>query len=275
MSLQTTERASSATLLIVDDDQSARDGLRTIFETAGHRAIAVSDAPAALQLLRRQPCDLVMVDVTLPEVDGLALCRLVRAQPGLKQLPVVVFSADDSERRKVEAFDAGADDYIVKPSTPGELLSRVNSHLSNAQRESELRGNNRELGFLVDLGHGLLRTLLPEQVARRVAGAIFEGTNAAQTACAIRNNGKGLAVCVFDREGSAGSSTLIQQKRLEKWLSSARSQSAVRITNRKEFLFRDVKHQVEYLAPIGFGEKNSGALVVAFSELEDCTDVEC
>ena len=192
MSLQTTERASSATLLIVDDDQAARDGLRSIFETAGHRAIAVSDAPAALQLLRRQPCDLVMVDVTLPEVDGLALCRLVRAQPELKQLPVVVFSADNSESRKIEAFDAGADDYIVKPSTPGELLSRVNSHLSNAQRESELRGNNRELGFLVDLGHGLLRTLLPEQVARRVAGAIFEGTNAAQTACAIRNNGRGL-----------------------------------------------------------------------------------
>src|SRR5256886_9985808 len=108
MSLQTTEGASSATLLIVDDDQSARDGLRNIFETAGPRAIAVSDAPAALQLLRRQPCHLVMVDVTLPEVHGLALCRLVRAQPGLKHVPVVVFSADDSERRKIEAFDAGA-----------------------------------------------------------------------------------------------------------------------------------------------------------------------
>src|SRR5438067_9915749 len=133
MSLQTTERALSGTLLIVDDDESARNGLRSIFEMAGHRAIAVSDAPAALQLLRRQPCDLVMVDVTLPEVDGLALCRLVRAQPELKQLPVVVFSADDSESRKIEAFDAGADDYIVKPSTPGELLSPLTSHLSNAQ----------------------------------------------------------------------------------------------------------------------------------------------
>src|ERR1051326_6353386 len=172
MSLQTTERFSRATWLTVDDDEAARDGLRSIVETAGHRAIAVGDAPAALQLLRKQPCDLVMVDVTLPEVDGLALCRLVRAQPGLKQLPVVVFSADDSERRKVEAFDAGADDYIVKPSTPGELLSRVNSHLGSAQRESDLLGTNRELGFLADLGDGLLRTLHPEEVARRVAREI-------------------------------------------------------------------------------------------------------
>jgi len=119
----------------------------------------------------------------------------------MKQLPLVVFSANDSEGRKVEAFTAGADDYIVKPSTPGELLSRVNSHLNFAQRESDLIGTNRELSFLADLGRGLLRTIVPEQVARRVAGAIYEATNASQSACAIQNNGHGLAVCVFDREG--------------------------------------------------------------------------
>ncbi len=269
-----TEASAGATLLIVDDDQSARDGLRSIFETAGHNTIAVADAPAALRLLRKRTCDLVLFDVELPDVDGLALCRLLRAQPALKQLPLVVFSANDSEGRKVEAFTAGADDYIVKPSSPGELLSRINSHLNVAQRESDLRGSNRELSFLADFGRGLLRTLEPEQVARRVAGAIFEGTNAAQTACAIRNNGKGLAVCVFDREGSAGSSSLINLQRLEKWLQSSRSANAVRITNRKEFLFRERRHACEYLVPIGFGEKNSGALVVAFADHADATETE-
>jgi two-component system NtrC family sensor kinase len=275
MPLSSIELNPPATLLIVDDDSSAREGLRSIFETAGHKTITVNNAPAALRLLREQSCDLVMLDVELPEVDGLSLCRLVRAQPGLKQLPLVVFSANDSEVRKVAAFTAGADDYIVKPCSPGELLSRVNSHLGMAQRESELRGNNRELSFLADLGRGLLRTLEPEQVARRVAGAIFEGTNAAMTACAIRNSGKGLAVCVFDQEGRAGSSTLIHQKRLEKWLLSSRSQGALRITSSKEFLFRDSGHSVEYLVPIGFGEKNAGALLVAFRELEDSTEAEC
>src|SRR6267378_1206392 len=96
---------------------------------------------------------------------------LLRAQPAMQQLPVIVFSADDSENKKVEAFAAGADDYIVKPSTTGELLSRVNSHLNYAQRDWELIGSNRELSFLADLGRGLLQTLVPEQVARRVAGA--------------------------------------------------------------------------------------------------------
>ena len=138
---------NSATLLVVDDDAGAREGLRSVFESAGHRTLTVADAPAALRLLKKESCDLVMLDVELPEVDGLSLCRLLRAQPAMRQLPVLVFSANDSELKKVEAFSAGVDDYIVKPSTPGELISRVNSHLNFAQRESDLIGSNRELRF--------------------------------------------------------------------------------------------------------------------------------
>jgi two-component system NtrC family sensor kinase len=275
MQVSPTPQPPGATLLIVDDDRSAREGLRTIFESGGHRTISAADAPAALSLLHKQTCDLVVLDVDLPEVDGLALCRLLRAQPALTQLPVVVFSADDSEHRKVEAFTAGADDYIVKPSTPGELLSRVNSHLNYAQRESELVGSNRELSFLADLGRGLLRTIVPEQVASRVAGAIYEGTNASQSACAVNNNGKGLAVCVFDREGSAGSSDLINMDRLERWLASSRPKSPAWLTNTREFLLRDAKHETEYLVPIRSGDKIFGAIVVAFATAADCTEAEC
>ncbi|PYS78222.1 MAG: hypothetical protein DMF70_15180, partial [Acidobacteria bacterium] len=264
---------NSATLLIVDDDLSARHELRSVFEGAGHRTITAADAPSALRLLHRESCDLVMLDVTLPEVDGLALCRLLRAQPAMQQLPVIVFSADDSENKKVEAFAAGADDYIVKPSTPGELLSRVNSHLNYAQREWELIGSNRELQFLADLGRGLLQTLVPEQVARRVAGATYEGTNAALCACAVKNRGNGLAICVFDQEGSAESSALINLDRLERWLAVSDSPSL--LTNHREFLLRDRQHQTEYVAPIRFGERSLGALVVAFGAAEDCSKDSC
>jgi two-component system NtrC family sensor kinase len=274
MSVSPTPQTTRATLLIVDDDRSAREGLRSLFENAGHTTIGVADAPSALRLLHKQMCDLVVLDVELPEVDGLALCRLLRAQPAMTNLPVVVFSADDSEGRKVEAFTAGADDYIVKPSTPGELVSRVNSHLNFAQRESELMGSNRELSFLADLGRGLLRAIVPEQVARRVAGAIYEGTNAAQSVCAVKNNGHGLAVCVFDREGSAGSSALIKMDRLERWLASSRANAPAWLTNNREFLFRDAQHETEYLVPIRFGEEVFGAMVVAFAAAEDCTEDE-
>ena len=275
MSVFLNQPTTGATLLIVDDDASAREGLRSVFESAGHRTIAASDAPSALRLLHKQPCDLVMLDVELPEIDGLAFCRLLRAQPAMQKLPVVVFSGNDSEIRKVEAFNAGVDDYIVKPSTPGELLSRITSHLNIAQRESELLGSNRELSFLADLGRGLLRTLYPEQVAQRVAGSIFEGTNAALSACAVKNNGHGLAVCVFDREGSAENGDLINLGRLEKWLAAAGSAKPASLTHQREFLLRDEQHEIEYLAPILFGGEVFGALVVAFSVAKDCTADEC
>ncbi|MFS8085392.1 MAG: two-component system sensor histidine kinase NtrB, partial [Acidobacteriota bacterium] len=125
------------------------------------------------------------------------------------------------------------------------------------------------------LGRGLLRTLYPEQVARRVAGSIFEGTNAVLSACAVKNNGHGLAVCVFDREGSAENSGLLETERLEKWLASAGSAKPTAFTDRRKFLLNDAQHEIEYLAPIRFGEKNFGALVVAFSVAKDCTPDEC
>lgn len=258
-----------ATLLVIDDDSSARESLRGIFEGVGHRTIAVPDAPAALRVLKKDRCDLVMLDLELPEVDGVSLCRLLRAQPSLRQLPVLIFSATDNEQRKVEAFSAGADDYIVKPSTPGELISRVNSHLGFAQRESELADSNQELRFLADLGRGLLKTLEPDQVARRVAGATFEGVNAALCACAVKNNGYGYAVCAFDREGNAEGSSRVDLPRLEAWLNSSRSSAPALLTNKREFVLVDGERTTEYVSPIRFGGKTLGALVVAFDRGED------
>src|SRR5438105_12350607 len=201
--------ASNATLLIVDDEASVRRRLRQVFEGAGHRVLVAPDAPKALSLLHKEHCDLVMLDIEMPGVDGLALCRLLRAQAATKQLPVVIFSAKDDENRKVEAFAAGADDYIVKPSTPREILTRVSAHLETAQREWALVGSNLELRFLADLGKGLLRALDTEQIVRHVAGATFEGTGATLCAVAVYNNQEQLAVCAFDREGSAEDISLI------------------------------------------------------------------
>ncbi|MEP6705992.1 MAG: response regulator [Pyrinomonadaceae bacterium] len=269
-----TPNPSGATLLIVDDDAGTRQTLRRIFEDAGHRTITATNAPTALRLLHKERCDLVILDIELPGVDGFALCRLLRAQPEMKQLPVVVFSASDAETRKVEAFAAGADDYITKPSTPPELLSRVNAHLNAAQREWALMGSNRELRFLADLGRGLLRALEPGQVVRRVAGATYEAIGTSLCAAIVETEGK-TAVCVFDREGSAEGLPLIHEKRYTIWLASAAAAVAARIVERNEFLLLDDAHAVEYVVPIRFGGRTKGALIVAFDSPEDCGETEC
>ena len=158
------------TLLIVHNEIAARAKLRDVFEDSGYRALMVSDAPSAWRTLHREQCDLILVDLEIPGVDGLALCRLLRAQQATRKLPVIALSDSGVETRKEEAFAAGVNDFITKTSSAGELVSRVASQLLAAQREWELIGSNRDLRFLADLGRGLLRALEPEQLVRRLAG---------------------------------------------------------------------------------------------------------
>ena len=264
-----TKVQTNATLLIVDDEPSVRRRLRQIFEGAGHRTIVASDAPKALSLLHREHRDLVLLDVEMPGVDGLALCRLLRANNATKQMPIVIFSARDDENRKVEAFAAGADDYIVKPSTPLEILTRVSAHLETAQREWALVGSNLELRFLADLGRGLLRALDPEQVVRHVAGATFEGTGAALCAAAVYSNQEQLAVCAFDREGSAEDDSLLHMDRLMTWLSSTASSTSALFDDPANFFLRDDEHSVEYAAPLRFGGRTKGIIVAGFDHASD------
>ena len=267
----------SAAVLVVDEDGSAREHLRSIFEAAGYRALSAEDTTAALRLLQKTPCDLIVIDVALPDVDGLALCRLLRAQLATSKLPIIIISNDETESRKLEAFAAGADDYIVKSSPDAEILSRSTAHLRAAQREWALLGSNRELTFLADLGRGLLRTLDPDQLVRRVAGSTYEGTSATVCAAYLSVTDTTEAVCVFDREGSAEGASLLRVNRLRSWLNGSTSSTLAPLLIEKvnEFLLHDEGHAVEYAAPLRFGGRAKGALIVGFDKREDCDDTVC
>ena len=264
----------SATLLIVDDDAVTRDRLREIFETAQYRVVTATEAASALRVLKGVRCDLVALDLEMPGVDGLALCKLLRAQPTTSKLPIIALSESDDEARKVQAFTAGADDYITKPSTPGELLSRVSLHVRTSQREWALIGSNRELRFLSDIGRGLLRALEPEQLVRRVAGATYEAIEASLCSAYVTVGRDKDALCVFDREGAADDQSLLKIEELKEWLRSAESANPMLITENKDFLLRDDIHAAEYVSPFRFAGRAKGALIVAFDRREECGDTE-
>ena len=264
----------TATLLIVDQDPVSRQRLRDLFENGGYRAVTAAEPSSALRVLNGVRCNLVVLDIEMPGVDGLGLCKLLRARPTTSKLPILVLSATDDEKRKVEAFASGADDYIVKPSTPGELISRVSLHLRASQREWALIGSNRELSFLSDIGRGLLRALEPEQLVRRVAGSTYEATNASLCAVYASIAQDHNAACVFDREGSAEDSSQLDLERLQAWLASPESINSVLLSDQEQFLIKDNLHIVEYVAPLRFGGRTKGALIVAFDLREDCNESE-
>ena len=115
-----------ARILVVDDDPHLREVVRFALERAGHSVVEAADGAAALATFAREPADLVILDVLMPELDGLEVCRRLRANGSV---PIVFLSSRDDELDRVLGLELGADDYVTKPFSPRELVARVKARL--------------------------------------------------------------------------------------------------------------------------------------------------
>jgi len=126
-------------ILIVDDDRHIRELLDLYLVSAGFETAACGDARCALDQLRMQTFDLVLLDVMLPDMGGFELCRAIKDR---QDIPVVMITARDMLNDKIRGFNSGADDYIVKPFEPAEVIARVQARLRQpkaaAQPEAEV-----------------------------------------------------------------------------------------------------------------------------------------
>lgn len=104
-------------VLIVDDSKMSRDMLQMALEEQGINAISVADGKAAMELFESEEFDLVVLDIIMPGLDGFALLNIIKSDPRLKHIPVVVLSGRDSKQEKEEAKRLGAADYLVKHIT--------------------------------------------------------------------------------------------------------------------------------------------------------------
>jgi two-component system response regulator RegX3 len=124
-------------ILIVEDEESLADSVRYNLEREGYAVTVASDGRRALELFRGEPPSLVILDLMLPEVSGLDLCRAIRAE---SDVPIIMVTAKDSEADKVTGLELGADDYVTKPFSVRELVSRVRALL----RRAGIAGGTRE-----------------------------------------------------------------------------------------------------------------------------------
>ena len=116
-------------ILVVDDESQIARVLRTGLKTHGYDVRVASDGVSALETFNDWRPDLVVTDLAMPNLDGLELCRRLRE---VTQIPIIVLSVRGEEKTKVEALDAGADDYVTKPFGMDELLARVRAQLRRA-----------------------------------------------------------------------------------------------------------------------------------------------
>jgi len=121
-------------ILVVDDEPQITRVLKTTLSSRGYGVRTASDGDDALQVMKSWMPDLVITDLRMPNVDGLELCRHIRGRSGI---PIIVLSVKGEDRIKVEALDAGADDYVTKPFSVDELLARVRAALRRVTQPRE------------------------------------------------------------------------------------------------------------------------------------------
>jgi two-component system, OmpR family, KDP operon response regulator KdpE len=136
-------------ILVVDDEPQITRVLRTSLSSQGYDIRVANNGETALEILKDWTADLVITDLAMPVMDGVELCRRVRAK---SEVPIIVLSVRGEERTKVQALDAGADDYVTKPFGINELLARVRASLRRSpSSEAEEGGAIDEGDFHIDL----------------------------------------------------------------------------------------------------------------------------
>ena len=125
------------TVLVTDDDPDLRDIVRSILEPQGFQVVEAADGQAALESIRSRRPDLLILDYTMPRRDGAEVCRALKQDLLLRHLPIIMLTGRGETQDKVTGIEAGADDYVVKPFEPQELLARVRMVLRRTAQELE------------------------------------------------------------------------------------------------------------------------------------------
>ncbi|TML94856.1 MAG: response regulator [Actinobacteria bacterium] len=119
-------------VLVADDEEDILTLVTTVLQNAGHQVVPVRDGAEALAAVRDRKPDLAVIDISMPEVDGLEVLRRLRADAETSELPVVLLSAQAQEADVARGFETGASAYVKKPFSPRELAQRVNDLLGSS-----------------------------------------------------------------------------------------------------------------------------------------------
>ncbi len=148
------EKADDNPILIVDDNPVIVKLLGAMLTRAGYQVAEAKSGHQAMAILESLLPDLILLDIDMPGVSGLETCRMIKDNPRTADIPVIFVTASDDKHDIVAGFSAGAQDYIIKPSTKEELLARVRTHLALCKTQQALKASRaryRELSFLDDL----------------------------------------------------------------------------------------------------------------------------
>ena len=141
-------------ILLVDDEARIRAIIRKYAEFEGHRVTEAADGMEAVLLCRKNDYDLIIMDIMMPELDGFSACREIRK---IKNTPIIMLSARGEEYDRINGFEVGIDDYVIKPFSPKELMFRVDAIMKRVNYAANASSRQATPNVVVELDHGGLR----------------------------------------------------------------------------------------------------------------------
>jgi DNA-binding response OmpR family regulator len=142
---------NEATVLVIDDEADLVELVRYNLDKEGFRVIAASDGESGLEVARRRTPDLIVLDLMMPGMDGLSVCRALRADERTSRIPLIMLTARAAETDRVVGLEMGADDYVTKPFSPRELVARVKAVLRRVALPREPNRLLRQGSLVIDL----------------------------------------------------------------------------------------------------------------------------
>ncbi len=164
---QELEWNAQSVILVADGDRLARNFLRDLLTTAGYQVRVAGSGAQVLRQIRHDPPDLLLLDVHVPDVHGLAVLEQVRRTAGGQHLPVILITEPGGKTEMVKGFEAEADDFLVKPVSQVELMARVKGHLRAKTYQDELEGEKQDLASVLEMSKAVT-SALPSQETFRI-----------------------------------------------------------------------------------------------------------
>lgn len=155
-------------LLVVDDVEANRDLLTRRLQRQGHQVTVAANGRAALDLIKQQPFDLVLCDIMMPVMDGYQVLEHLKADPGLRHIPVIMISALDDMESVVRCIELGAEDYLFKPFNPTLLKARIGACLEKKRLRDQEQAYLKQIQAEQEKSERLLLSILPKPVAEQL-----------------------------------------------------------------------------------------------------------
>ncbi len=140
-------------ILVVDDEVDVTELLNYNLRQRGFQSESINDPRQVLEMVRTFKPDLIVLDVMMPDLSGIQVCRLIRQERSLKEIPIIFLSAKTEEGDRIEGFESGADDYVCKPFSPKELMLRVSAILKRGKELDETLSVLNVNGINLDIEH--------------------------------------------------------------------------------------------------------------------------